>query len=175
MEWVQANGRLLLKFRAKQNTECSVSQPSCSVNSVCADFNICSYDEEQLAWCISSSGLSGFLWAPFVLSHLQAHNQPKLHICVQPFTLAAKQTAGKVSWVLPTSNFSTRVQPDDDTPDSLEPRLLVRFGGLSGTSLISTHMISHLLVQLMERKNITWVCHLLLKVMRENRYLPVYN
>lgn len=59
---------------------------------------------------------------------------------------------------LPASNSSAHVQPVfDGTPDSLERKLLVRFGGLSGTSLISTQMISHLLVQLTQRRDITGV------------------
>lgn len=57
VEWVQTNGRLLLKLRPKHYTECPASRLSCSVNSVCAEF-ICSYDKKQLAWFISSSVLS---------------------------------------------------------------------------------------------------------------------
>lgn len=135
---------------------------------------ICSYDKKQLASFISIR----FLPPAFVLSHLQAHKQLKLHICVHTFTLAAEQTtAGKVSRVfLPTSNSGTQVQPVfDGTPDSLERKLLVRFGGLSGTSLISTQMISHLLVQLTQRRNITRVGFLASLSVINDSYLPVYN
>lgn len=127
---------------------------------------ICSYDKKQLASFIS------------IRFHLQAHKQLKLHICVHTFTLAAEQTtAGKVSRVfLPTSNSGTQVQPVfDGTPDSLERKLLVRFGGLSGTSLISTQMISHLLVQLTQRRNITRVGFLASLSVINDSYLPVYN
>lgn len=48
VEWVQTNDRLLLKLRPKHNTECPVSELSCSVNSVYAEF-ICGYDKKQLA------------------------------------------------------------------------------------------------------------------------------
>lgn len=77
---------------------------------------------------------------------------------------------------LPTSNSSTQVQPVfDGTPDSLERKLLVRFGGLSGTSLISTQMTSHLLVQLTQRRNISGVGFLASLSVINDSYLPVYN
>lgn len=94
------------------------------------------------------------------------------------FTLAAVQTtAGKVSRAfLPASNSSTQVQPVvDGTPDSLERKLLVRFGGLSGTSLISTQMTSHLLVQLTLRRIITRVGFLASLSVMNDTYLAVYN
>lgn len=58
VEWIQTNGRLVLKLRPKLNTECPHSQLSCSLHSVCAELNICSYDKKQISWFISSSVLS---------------------------------------------------------------------------------------------------------------------